>query len=91
MRLWLRLVLNCAAQYERLVRRLLLYPRTPAVVLLHFFKFWAAHKGRGLPGGGDPAALEESDLAFPNNSRIEAKAALMARHYGLGSVSVSTV
>lgn len=77
-----------ALQYERLVRRLLLYPQRPAVVLLHMYKFWPPHKGRGF----DASTISDSDLAFRyRDAHIESAGNKMAEHYNLTSLSIRDV
>ena len=76
-------------EYERLVRRLLRYPREPAVILLHMYKFWPAHKGRGFLRADDTSAISQSDLEFGfGEAHIESAANEMAQLYGLSSISL---
>ena len=76
-----------AREYERLLRRLLVYPNRPAVLLLHMFKWWPPHKGRGFVG--DVSTIEPADLEFTFlDAHIESSANEMAQHYGLPSLSM---
>ena len=74
-------------EYERLLRRLLRYPRRPPIILLHMFKFWPNKKMRGFDYSKE--YVDASDLDIPYAAPIEEAATAMAKHYdGVSAISM---
>lgn len=71
--------------YERLLRRLLVYPRRPAVIAFNFPSFMVPGATKSLPRH----PLREADLRFPAVRREELSIERLARHYGVPLISMS--